>query len=507
MDKFTLKQKLKFTIWAACISVLVVMFGVRIMGKVTAFAYYERNHIITVKTIDHKLQQNTVNKRELYPLGADAAMWAQTVLDSVYAPELQLFYLFGYGELVDLAIEDIRRFETVFVPLLNSFSQDTLTSEEISKVKDFMEWPIEKSAVFGEQLRDAAGFVKNLVIFLALLCMSAVISLVVITLRSAIPPLEKTTEVASHIAKGNLAIALDHPHLEQSTVDMISSLRTMVNEVNSVVSELSAAAQQNSDISSNTLVGVNQQIEEVSQLVNSIYELSGSIEAIASASAQANDAAQNCFQAVSKGKSTVHKSVTSIETLATEVASSGEAIKRIEADSESISSVVSIITAITEQTNLLALNAAIEAARAGEHGRGFAVVADEVRTLAQRTQSSTAEIQEMINQLRSNTDGAVATMQQCQDMAYLSVADTKKVEEVFINVSDSVSNIMAMNEQIASAAEQQNSVTSGISSNTETIKDVADTTNLGAQQTSESSDHLVTLLARLEQSVGKFSLS
>ena len=507
MDKFSLKKKLQLTIWAAFISVLVVMFGVRIMGKVTAYAYYERNHIITVHTIDRILQQDVVTKRELYPLGTEAVTWAQKVLDAVYWPELKLFYLFGYGELVDLAIEDIKRFKTTYIPLINNFENETLSPSEVNEVKRFMIWPIEKSSVFGEQLRDAAGFVKNLVIILAMLCMTIVISLIYVTLRSAIPPLEKTTEVASHIAKGNLAITLDHPHLEVSTVSMVRSLQIMVQEVNQVVTELSAAAQQNSDISSNTLTGVNQQIEEVTQLVNSIYELSGSIEAIASASAQANDAAQSCFHAVSEGKNTVHKSVTSIEKLATEVASSGEAIKRIEADSENISSVVSIITAITEQTNLLALNAAIEAARAGEHGRGFAVVADEVRTLAQRTQSSTAEIQEMINQLRCNTDSAVDTMKQCQDMAYMSVTDTKRVEEVFINVSDSVSNIMAMNEQIASAAEQQNSVTSGISNNTETIKEVADSTNIGAQQTSDSSAHLVSLLGRLESSVGKFSLS
>jgi len=209
---------------------------------------------------------------------------------------------------------------------------------------------------------------------------------------------------------------------------------------------------------------------------------------------------------VEQGKVSVNDSMLSIEKLAGEVASSGNAIELIEADSENISSVVSIITGITEQTNLLALNAAIEAARAGEHGRGFAVVADEVRTLAQRTQSSTAEIQEMISKLRSNTETAVITMKQCQEMALLSVKDTKEVEAVFDRFSEAMNNIMAMNEQIATAAEEQTNVTNGINSNAESINDIANVTSEGARSTSESGNHLITLMTRLQQSVGKFHL-
>ncbi len=506
MAKFTLKQKLQFTILAAIVALLVVMFGVRMMGKVTGFAYFERNHMLAVTEINYKLQQPQVRKSELVPLGQDAIKWATNVLDSVFWAEVQLFHLFGYGELVDLATEDIVRFETQYLPILAKANQEFLSTAEIAKLNEFMVWPLEKSIIFGEQLRDAAGFVKSLVVFLVFLFISTVIGLIYITLRSSIPPLEKTTEVARNIAQGNLSIDLSHPSLEQSTIGMVASLRNMVAEVGQVMTELSAAAQQNSDVSETTLKGVTQQISEVEQLVHSIREMSESIGSIATASATANQAVQESATLVEQGRSSVGESMHSIEKLADEVASSAKAIERIEADSESISSVVSIITAITEQTNLLALNAAIEAARAGEHGRGFAVVADEVRTLAQRTQSSTEEIQEMITKLRGNTNTAVETMQQCQEMAHLSVNDTKQVEKVFVDFSDSIANIMAMNEQIASAAEEQSMVTHGINNNAESINDIANTTSLGARSTSESGNHLISLMTRLQQSVGKFDL-
>ena len=507
MNNFTLKKRLLLTIWAATLTLIVVMFGVRLMGKVTSFAYFERNHAVVIEAINSKLTHTKVYKDELYPLGEEAVMWASNVLDSVFLVEIQLFRLFGFGDLVDIAEMDIVLFNTEYVRILDAVEQDTLNADNQAKLIEFMVWPNETTIIFGTMLREAATFVKNLVILLVLLSISTVIYLIYATLRSSIPPLEKTTEVANDIAQGNLAIDLAQPHLENSTIEMVTNLQDMILEVNNVLAELSSAAIQNSSISESTLVGVKSQLNEVKLLVNSIRELSASIDSIANASATANEAAQESFQSVNEGTATVHKSLASIDKLSSQVASSAKAIQLIEADSESISSVVGIITAITEQTNLLALNAAIEAARAGEQGRGFAVVADEVRTLAQRTQSSTAEIQGMINQLRSNTDLAVTAMKQCQEMANLSVEDTKQVESVFDKVSDSVSNIMAMNEQIAAAAEEQNSVTSGISQNTDTINDVANSTNEGAQQTAEASEYLLSLLTRLKGSVGKFSLS
>lgn len=227
---------------------------------------------------------------------------------------------------------------------------------------------------------------------------------------------------------------------------------------------------------------------------------------MAEAAEEAKVAAQQGNEAALQSQEIVSGAVNSIDALASEVEGSSAAIKRIDEDSESIRSVVEMISEITEQTNLLALNAAIEAARAGEHGRGFAVVADEVRTLAHKTQASTSEIQQTIEKLRESTSSAVVAMDSCCDIARSSVENASQASGAIQNVTDHVSNIMALNEQIASAAEQQSMVTEAINSNAETINTVAEETAGGANQMAQSGEHLLKVIGQMDLVVSRFTL-
>ena len=218
----------------------------------------------------------------------------------------------------------------------------------------------------------------------------------------------------------------------------------------------------------------------VNEMSASIQEVAGNAQLTAEAAAKANDETLNSKQVVSS-------TITAIHDLATEVEQASEVIQKLEQDSNSISSVVNVISGIAEQTNLLALNAAIEAARAGEQGRGFAVVADEVRTLANRTHESTKEIQAMIENLQSGTHKAVEVMEKSKTQAELSVNKGNEATESLNAITDAVASINDMSTQIAAAVEEQNAVAQEVNQSIVNIRELSESTVAGLDQTSSSS--------------------
>jgi methyl-accepting chemotaxis protein len=511
MNNLTLKSKFKLQITVGLFSLLIVMFGVRLMGKVTDFAYYEREHVVAVTYIDHELLKEKVGKNWILEQAEHAYQQPVNVEEAVFGVEKLLFRLLGQGYLLDLAAKDEQELGEL-LGFLRTISLPSLTAQEVVKADKLMEGPRINSEQFGTGLRRAAAFVKNVVIFLIILTVGGAIVLLINMMRTTIPPLEQTVSIIDKIAKGDLGVRIDNPaggeigQMQRSVIEMIKGLRHTVKGMDQAARELSEAASSAAVITEQTLQGVTEQKAETENLANSIGEMSAAINDVANSASNAAGSANEGNQAAMKGKVVVSEAVASIEELAREVDSSAESMQRIESDSEKIGSVVQMIQGITEQTNLLALNAAIEAARAGEQGRGFAVVADEVRTLAQRTQSSTQEIQGMIEELRGGTRAAVEIMDRSRERAQASVEKANQAGEVIEEIAGSVSNIMMLNEQIASAAEEQGAVTAEINNNTNAINEVADQTAVSGQNIAQSNNRLVALSRQLESVVGTFEL-
>ncbi|MFG8024709.1 methyl-accepting chemotaxis protein [Pseudomonas aeruginosa] len=233
-------------------------------------------------------------------------------------------------------------------------------------------------------------------------------------------------------------------------------------------------------------------------------QMAATAQEVARSAAMAVSSANSVNQETLSGRSLVESQVGSIQRLAGEIDQSVAAINRLASDSASISQVLDVIKGIAEQTNLLALNAAIEAARAGEQGRGFAVVADEVRTLAKRTQQSTAEIEQMILRLQGGVDVAVKAMASSHHTADGTVNESAQVQQALENILGAVGMIVDQNQQIAAAAEQQTAVAHDIDQNIVEINQAGERTAEGASQTERASRELGAQVTQLKRLIGAF---
>lgn len=286
----------------------------------------------------------------------------------------------------------------------------------------------------------------------------------------------------------------------------IAKIHQTMNEVASATHQLGAASDEMAQVTSETDQAIRTQQLETDQLATAINEFVATSQEVARNATNAAESANKADADASSGKAVVLKTVGAIRDLATDVEQAASVIQRLQDDSESIGSILNVIRGIAEQTNLLALNAAIEAARAGEQGRGFAVVADEVRTLASRTQKSTQEIQDMIERLQSGAEEAVNVMQHSRGRAQDSVEQAAGAGESLEGITAAVTNISDMNNQIATAAEEQNSVAEEINRNIHNITLVAEKTASGAHRTSKSSDDLKVLSSGLHKLIQGYKL-
>lgn len=290
----------------------------------------------------------------------------------------------------------------------------------------------------------------------------------------------------------------------ESTNSMADNLRRTIREFSDSAAELSDAAERLSAITEETDRCMRTQQGEVEQVATAMNEMTSTVQEVARNAEQAAGATHEAEQEARQGAFIATEALGGIDALANKIEEVGRGLEELRADSDNIGVVLDVIRGIAEQTNLLALNAAIEAARAGEQGRGFAVVADEVRTLASRTQQSTEEIHTMIERLQSKTGVAVKAMEETRGRAQSGVDQVEKAAECLAEISGTVQRINSMTAQIASAVEQQGAVAEEINGNVASISQSSEQTAAGAQQSASATEQLNALSRRLKSSLAEF---
>ena len=322
--------------------------------------------------------------------------------------------------------------------------------------------------------------------------------------------LKKLGQVMNQVAAGDMTVSFkaqsqdELGELGQVFNETVSKIHQLIERVGQTVVEVERQADRVQQVSGESNQAVAGQRGQIDLIATAMNQMSATAQEVAHSAAAAVGSAQSVNDETVSGRALVESQVGSIQRLAGEIDQSVAVINKLASDSASISQVLDVIKGIAEQTNLLALNAAIEAARAGEQGRGFAVVADEVRNLAKRTQQSTEQIESMIAKLQSGVGAAVKAMNGSHQMADTTVNESGKVQQALENILGAVGMIVDQNQQIATAAEEQTAVAQDIDQNIVEISQAGERTAEGASQTEQASRELSGLVARLKQLIGAF---
>jgi methyl-accepting chemotaxis protein len=354
------------------------------------------------------------------------------------------------------------------------------------------------------------GKFNTLIITLISIVLAIVIAWV--TLTSIIRPLRRVNEMLNIVASGDLSHKLDESgndefaQLSANCNLLIDSLRNLIQSIVSRSTQLATAAEQTSTVTAQSTKAIEEQRRQVEQAASATTEMSSTAQSVLSSANDALVEIKHADDEAERVKVISGHNRQTIELLANEVESASQVINKLQQDSASIGGILDVIRGIAEQTNLLALNAAIEAARAGEQGRGFAVVADEVRTLASRTQVSTQEIQNMIEVLQTGAEKAVVVMNTGKKQATNCVEQSIQAEQALDTITHAVHEAFDRSSQIATAAEEQSVVAHEISENLESIVTIAEQTTAGSKQTAEASSEVARLAEELQQSVQEFKL-
>jgi methyl-accepting chemotaxis protein len=328
--------------------------------------------------------------------------------------------------------------------------------------------------------------------------------------RSIVTPLRKAVEAAETIAGGNLTKTIevegkDEPaQLLGALAAMQANLRQTIQHISGSATQLASAAEELSAVTEEASKGLQRQNNEIDQAATAVNEMTAAVEEVARNAVSTSEASGQSNQAAREGRDRVVETVGAIQTMTQDVQDTSLLIEGLAAQGRDIGKVLDVIRAIAEQTNLLALNAAIEAARAGEAGRGFAVVADEVRALAHRTQQSTQEIEKMVAGIQNGTGEAVQSMQQSNQRTHSTLEMARAAGVALEQITQSISLINERNLVIASASEEQAQVSREVDRNLVNIRDLATQSAAGANQTSAASHELSRLAVDLNGMVARF---
>lgn len=363
---------------------------------------------------------------------------------------------------------------------------------------------------------EAANFWLNIAFVLQIITGGLVAILAWYITRALFHPLNNLVNTISKIDEGQGQLNLTHTLDERGEIEVSKlaigfntfniSIRNLMGKFSLTVNELSSTSDNLSLIAEQTKSGVLVQNNALDLVASAIQEMVATVQDVATNAATASNKARDCSTESDSGLKLIQLSVENINLLANEISSASTAINNVENSSNTIATVLDVIKGIADQTNLLALNAAIEAARAGEQGRGFAVVADEVRSLAKRTQDSTEEINKMIQELQESTKQAVSAMSVSNKQTDICVSNTNKVGETLMSINTNINDITGMNFQIATASEQQSVVVEDISKNIHEVVSEVDHTAVSAKKVADYGNDLTKLSEDLNELSNKFKL-
>lgn len=358
--------------------------------------------------------------------------------------------------------------------------------------------------VFGS----AQAWVMAMIVFAALITLLLAWGLT----RSIVQPLAQALGIAQVIAAGDLTADIvvqgrDEPaRLLEALKAMQLSLRRTILRISDSSNQLASASEELSTVTEDSTRGLHQQSLEIDQAATAVNQMTAAVEEVARNAVATSQASDESDRIAQRGRQQVQDTVTSINHLAQDVTQTGDQVELLAQKVYGITKVLDVIRAVAEQTNLLALNAAIEAARAGEAGRGFAVVADEVRALAHRTQSSTQEIELLVGDIRQGTDQAVAAMQGSNSRARSTLELAQSAGVALDEIAAAITLITERNTVIASASEEQAQVAREVDRNLTNIRDLALQSSAGANQTNAASNDLSRLATDLNAMVAAFSV-
>ncbi|MFV7769065.1 methyl-accepting chemotaxis protein [Shewanella marisflavi] len=394
--------------------------------------------------------------------------------------------------------------------LLTTVESDaTAVNQSMASLNKAIESTSQEVSVKAIEKVDSASY-QTLALVLIAIVVAVLVSIAVI--RPLKHSLDKVNNALNILASGNLTHKLDDSghdefaELSRNCNRLVDSLRTLIQGILDRSNQLAAAAEETSAITAQTTAGIQEQKNQVDQVATATTQLSSSAMQVSTSADEALNQIRQADEEAQHMRAIADENKRTILALADEVSKAGQVINKVHSDSASIGSILDVIRGIAEQTNLLALNAAIEAARAGEQGRGFAVVADEVRSLASRTQDSTQEIQQMIQVLQQGTQEAVSVMELGRQQANSCVEKTEQANEALESISNAVHFAHDSGTHIANAAQEQNLVSQQVSEKLEHIAAISEETATGADQTAQSSHQVAQLAEELQASVGEFKV-
>ncbi|MBD9655535.1 MULTISPECIES: methyl-accepting chemotaxis protein [unclassified Pseudomonas] len=379
--------------------------------------------------------------------------------------------------------------------------------DQIAALRDYNDRGAEAAGIRASQAYSTGLMLVGALIAIAIV---ATILLAYLLTRSITVPISEAVQIAQRIAKKDLTekivvIGKDEAAAMLSALDqMQGNLRQTIGHIADSSNQLASASEEMTSVTEESSRGLVRQNDEVNQAATAVTEMSAAVDEVARNAAEAADASQRTHALTSAGIDNVARTLKAIQDLTQNVGNTSGQVQQLSSRAQEISKVVEVIRAIAEQTNLLALNAAIEAARAGEQGRGFAVVADEVRALAHRTQQSTQEIEQMIGGIQSDSVQAVRAMEQSQQMASDSTAVAQNANSSLQQISEAITLINERNILIATAAEEQAQVAREIDRNITSIRDLSTQSADGASQTAMASGEVSKLAVGLNRVVGEF---